>query len=564
MKFLAKLKGFKKILGMEAKIRTTSGEILDSITIKKQGAKLEFDIDKSAALEGKKRNNLIISFTDINGESENLSKRNSKILADMNSDSQEFTVKLRSKSKSGKANIKLANNRLDTKPPVFKTGSAASADENIDAGSLIYSAIITDKSKPFSLSLSGVDANLLSISQNDDLTASVTINNSPDFETKSSYAFNVIATDARGNTSTQDITLSINDIEEGKIIPLAPLVDTIIANDLSRQDDVITADLGTLGVDFQDTIFDSSTTDSDLLSIQTNGVFDLSESLDASEISRIQNIEKIQIIASNDDLNGGQEIDLNNVVSLKTLDVDGTFTQKLKLKNWTNTGATEFDFSDITSTQGTDLDFADAGNQNFTGDIVYKGSAGADNFEGILGNVTMQGFAGNDKLTGSRQGASVIEGGAGTDDIDLFNHNAQHTVRLHGQTSETSKDTIIGDTFQGFNNAEAQDLNSFDLLEIDAAAFSNYSAGQVVEQQDINNVLATTNLSNTVVTAASQAGLEAEDFSNNGNGILGFAADTGMLLYSASGNFNQDAQELLEIGAAEGANFVPTRQINVI
>ena len=190
------------------------------------------------------------------------------------------------------------------------------------------------------------------------------------------------------------------------------------------------------------------------------------------------------------------------MVSLKTLDVDGTFTQKLKLKNWTNTGATEFNFSDITSTQGTDLDFADAGNQSFTGDIVYKGSAGADNFDGILGNVTMQGFAGNDKLTGSRQGVSVIEGGAGTDDIDLFNHNAQHTVRLHGQTSETSKDTIIGDTFQGFNNADAQALNSFDLLEIDGATFSNYSAGQVLEQQDINNVLATTNLSNTVVTAA--------------------------------------------------------------
>ena len=63
MKFLAKLKGFKKILGMEAEIRTTSGEILDSVTIEKQGAKLKFDIDKIAALEGKKRNNLIISFT---------------------------------------------------------------------------------------------------------------------------------------------------------------------------------------------------------------------------------------------------------------------------------------------------------------------------------------------------------------------------------------------------------------------------------------------------------------------------------------------------------------------
>jgi len=71
-------------------------------------------------------------------------------------------------------------------------------------------------------------------------------------------------------------------------------------------------------------------------------------------------------------------------------------------------------------------------------------------------------------------------------------------------------------------------------------------------------------LSKTVVTSEFQANLEAENFDNNGNGILGFAADTGVLLYSASGNFSADAQELLEIGGLEGANFVPMQQINVI
>ena len=42
------------------------------------------------------------------------------------------------------------------------------------------------------------------------------------------------------------------------------------------------------------------------------------------------------------------------------------------------------------------------------------------------------------------------------------------------------------------------------------------------------------------------------------------SADLGMLLYSASGNFSADAHELLKISAVEGANFVPTRKINVI
>ena len=564
MKFLAKLKGFKKILGMEAEIRTTSGEILDTATITRQGTKLKFDIDKSAALEGKRRNNLIISFTDTNGDTENLSKRNDNILADMNPDSQEFSVKLRKKDRQGKANIKLASKNLDKKPPIFKSGATSSADENIDAGTQIYRAEASDKSKPVSFTLSGADANSFTISQNDDLTASVTINDSPDFESKSSYSFNVVATDARGNSSTQDVTISINDIEEAKTIQLSPLLDEITANDLSRQNDLITADLGTLGLDFQDSVVDGSTTDNDLLKITTNGVFDLHESLDATEINRIQNIETIQVIASNDDLGGGQQIDLNKVVNLKTLDVDGTFTEKLRLKNWANTGATEFDFSGITSTKGVAATLLNAGNQTFAENLNIKGSAGDDNFNGLNGNVTMNGMAGDDFLVGSREGTSVLEGGAGTDDLFLWTHNAQHTVRLHGQTSETSKDTILFNSFQGFNNANAQALNSFDLLEIDAATFSNYTAGQAIQQQDRNLINNSTNLSNTVVTAATQAGLESENFDNNGDGVLGFAADTGMLLYSASGNFSRDAQELLEIGAVEGANFVPTRQINVI
>ena len=38
--------------------------------------------------------------------------------------------------------------------------------------------------------------------------------------------------------------------------------------------------------------------------------------------------------------------------------------------------------------------------------------------------------------------AAPNEGGAGEDSIDLRNHKAQHTIRLHGQT-ETSRDKIF-------------------------------------------------------------------------------------------------------------------------
>jgi len=359
---------------------------------------------------------------------------------------------------------------------------------------------------------------------------------------------------------------TVDEIEQGEKLQLTPLLDNISAADLSNADDVITADIGTLGNGFKDSVVDGSSTDNDLLVVKTNGTFDLNETLDNDEITRIQNIETIKIIADQDDT-GFTDVELDNIVNLKKLDVDGTFTNTLDLDNWADTGATEFDFSDVTSTQGVELERGDAGNQNFAGDIVFKGSAGGDTFEGLVGNVTMNGGQGNDTLIGSRQGTSKISGGAGTDEIDLWDHNAQHTISLAGQTSQTSKDIITFDTFQGFNNANAQALNTFDLIEIDAATFTNYTAGRPVQQQNAAFINANTNLSNTVVTVLNEADLSQGtgfNFDNNGNGILGFAADTGTLLYSESGNFSADAQELLEIGGREGGNFVPTRQINVI
>ena len=142
--------------------------------------------------------------------------------------------------------IRPSAQKLDNEGPVFSSGNAESVDENVDPGSLVYDADASDASA-VSYALNSGDSASFSI---DPQTGEVTINDSPDFETKSSYSFNVVATDARGNTSTQEVTVSINDIEEGKTIQLSPLLDEITANDLSRQNDVIKADLGTLGVDF--------------------------------------------------------------------------------------------------------------------------------------------------------------------------------------------------------------------------------------------------------------------------------------------------------------------------
>ena len=49
-------------------------------------------------------------------------------------------------------------------------------------------------------------------------SGAVTLDVNPDFETKSDYSFDVIATDAAGYSDRQSITLSVNDINENPMI----------------------------------------------------------------------------------------------------------------------------------------------------------------------------------------------------------------------------------------------------------------------------------------------------------------------------------------------------------
>ena len=109
---------------------------------------------------------------------------------------------------------------VDTTGPTITSGGAAIAiDENIDAGQTIYTT--TTGAGGVSYSLSGTDAALLSIDQTSGV---VTLTGVPDYETQPSYSFTVVATDTRGNSSEQAVTLMVNDVEELVTAPDAPVV----------------------------------------------------------------------------------------------------------------------------------------------------------------------------------------------------------------------------------------------------------------------------------------------------------------------------------------------------
>ncbi|QGP83345.1 hypothetical protein GLX29_08595 [Leclercia adecarboxylata] len=100
---------------------------------------------------------------------------------------------------------------IDTHAPVFSSSSTASVDENIGAGQVVWTAVATDPS-PFTYSLSTTgDSALFSINA---ATGAVTLIGNPDFESKASYSFTVVATDAAGNASSQAVTLAVNNLDE--------------------------------------------------------------------------------------------------------------------------------------------------------------------------------------------------------------------------------------------------------------------------------------------------------------------------------------------------------------
>lgn len=94
---------------------------------------------------------------------------------------------------------------VDTYAPVFSSSGTASVYEHIGEGKVVYTAVASDPSA-FAYSLAGDDASAFRI---DPQTGAVTLIGDPDFATKSSYSFKVVATDAAGNTSSQDIALDV-------------------------------------------------------------------------------------------------------------------------------------------------------------------------------------------------------------------------------------------------------------------------------------------------------------------------------------------------------------------
>jgi hypothetical protein len=114
--------------------------------------------------------------------------------------------------------ITLSVNNLDEAAPTITSGATAIAlDENSQSSQVVYTATAVDDADisggvTFSIKPENADdAALVAI---DSSSGAVTLREAPDYETKSSYSFTVVATDAAGNASEKNVSLSINNLDE--------------------------------------------------------------------------------------------------------------------------------------------------------------------------------------------------------------------------------------------------------------------------------------------------------------------------------------------------------------
>jgi VCBS repeat-containing protein len=125
--------------------------------------------------------------------------------------------------------------------PAITSGATASVAENAPTSTVVYQALASDPdnippNNMITWSLSGTDAAAFSISP----TGQVTLNSSANYEAKSSYSINVVATDGGALSVSKAVTIGIIDVNEA---PTAVVLSGQVTSTAENGGDVKVADI---------------------------------------------------------------------------------------------------------------------------------------------------------------------------------------------------------------------------------------------------------------------------------------------------------------------------------
>jgi hypothetical protein len=182
--------------------------------------------------------------------------------------------------------VTLSINNLDDTAPVITSSNAASVEENSGADQIVYIAASSSDpfdtgehvvSEPTTYSLAEGHDPVLAINAT---SGEVSLMTNPDQEAKAQYVYTVIATDAAGNSSEQQVTLTVGDVDD-----TAPTITSGASAQVNEENSsgtvVYTAEADDLLDVSEGAVTFSLTSDSDVLSIDLiTGDVSLNESAD--------------------------------------------------------------------------------------------------------------------------------------------------------------------------------------------------------------------------------------------------------------------------------------------
>jgi len=346
---------------------------------------------------------------------------------------------------------------------------------------------------------------------------------------------------------------------------------------MTAENQLITGPAGTLGgssndnpyADGQrDSITDPSTTDADEVRVESNRQFNLQNSL-----ANLLNMNRVETFSNNALNDESQTLPFAVVKDLKTMKVEGTFDQSnyaggieyLSVLNWLDTGASTFDFEGVTNGRiGLDNQL----NDEQTGrTLLIKAGQDADYVAASNGDATMHGFNGADEMYGSLAGKTYVEGGNQQDKIFLLENAIQDTVSFQTITTTANGDTV--NNFLLFADPTNAAGTFHDILEFDAATFSNYDANQavIIRNVDVAETLADTQDARRSFIVDDFVSISNADFSNQGGGWLAYAFDQNLLYFASNGDFANNRQQIGEFtndGNNMNGTFFTAQNVSIV
>lgn len=125
---------------------------------------------------------------------------------DKNTSTQTINISI---IKDGEAKEEIEEPTIDSTPPVFTSVKTVSVNENQKS---VLTVKATDENE-VSYSLSGIDSSSFNLDSNSGVLSFIV---APDYDTQSSYSVKVIATDSEGNSSSQNISISIKEVVDSE------------------------------------------------------------------------------------------------------------------------------------------------------------------------------------------------------------------------------------------------------------------------------------------------------------------------------------------------------------